>query len=291
MERNDWQDPLIDELLSSPVGRVLEKALNTIAAVQKNLYALMTGEDRPQLKLLEIATVVQLYLIRAMASGKAPREFGKDDWKDLAGKVSRFAILNDEIPYCEFVFQSYAAYIEASAKLLRRLTGAEDANEILELSETIHSNAERMHSGELSEPDYTEACLWLSLESMMKLLSSLLSSVLAPFVGADTTRLTQAVSQLAFEYGRFVLFAQERDMLKEYLQNQRVLDERLKTKYEVYVAMLHENAERFRHLIDAAFSAEIHESLLRSAALAKAAGVGESELLTTLEDVDDFFLS
>ena len=49
-------------------------------------------------------------------------------------------------------------------------------------------------------------------------------------------------------------------------------------------------AEAFQILIDDAFSPEVGAELLRSSALARAAGVKEEELLTTLEDVDEFFL-
>ncbi len=290
MHAENWQKPLIDELLSSPVGQILEKAMNTIAEVQKHLYALVASEDSPQLKLLEIATVFQLFLVRTLASGKEFSEIGRDGWKNIAEKISKYAILNDESSYSEFVFLSYASYIDGSAKLLSRLTRIQDTDSILELSETIRSNTERMHRGELSEQDYTESCLWLSLEAMIKLLSTLLSSVLSPFVGKQTAQLAQAVSLLGFEYGRYVLFSQEHALLEEYLANQHTLDEHLRTKYDQFLVRLQENSEQFRKLIDAAFSADIHDSLRQSAELARAVGVAEEELLTTTDDIDAFFL-
>lgn len=290
MHAENWQKPLIDELLSSPVGQILEKAMNTIADVQKHLYALAASEDSSQLKLLEIATVFQLFLIRTLASGKKFSEIGKDGWKKIADKISKYAILNDESCYSEFVFLSYSSYIDGSAKLLSRLTKNQDTDSILELSETIRSNTERMNRGELSEQDYTEACLWLSLEAMLKLLSTLLSSVLSPFVGRQTAQLAQAVSQLGFEYGRYVLFSQEHVLLEEYLENQHTLDEHLRTKYDQFLVQLQENSEQFHQLIDAAFSADIPNSLRKSAELARSAGVAEEELLTTTDDVDAFFL-
>ena len=125
---------------------------------------------------------------------------------------------------------------------------------------------------------------------MIKLLSTLLSSVLSPFVGKQTAQLAQAVSLLGFEYGRYVLFSQEHALLEEYLANQHTLDEHLRTKYDQFLVRLQENSEQFRKLIDAAFSADIHDSLRQSAELARAAGVAEEELLTTTDDVDAFFL-
>ena len=291
MQPENWKKTLIDELLSSPVGDILQKAMGTVRAVQEHLYALMDSEDSPQLKLLEVGTVFQLFLIRTLASGKRPQELGEKDWKDIAEKISRFAILNDELSYSEFVFLTYASYIDSSVRLFRHLTGTQDSDAIQELSDTIRSRTEQFHAGELSEPDYIEACLWLSLEAMFKLLASLLSSALTSLVGRDCAKLTEAVSQLAFEYGRLVLFSKEHALLTEYLQNQRNLDERFRQKYEAYIDELQESSDHFQSLMKKAFSSELHDSLLQSAELARAAGAREEELLTTVEDVDEFFLA
>ena len=56
------------------------------------------------------------------------------------------------------------------------------------------------------------------------------------------------------------------------------------------MAEVNEHAERFRKLIDGAFRTDLHEALVQSAALAREAGVKEEELLTTVEDVDAFFM-
>ena len=102
--------------------------------------------------------------------------------------------------------------------------------------------------------------------------------------------LVQAVTQLAFEYGRYVLFAKEQAILTRYIENQYVLDKQLRADYEAYLAEVNEHAERFRKLIDGAFTTDLHEALVQSAALAREAGVKKEELLTTVEDVDAFFM-
>ena len=112
-----------------------------------------------------------------------------------------------------------------------------------------------------------------------------------PNIGPEFTYLTQAVAQLAFEYGRLVLLTREQKLLESYLENQRVLDEKLQAEYEEYLAELNEYSERFRGLIDAAFTPGIHDSLIQSVDLARASGVKEEDLLTSIEDVDDFFLN
>ena len=55
----------------------------------------------------------------------------------------------------------------------------------------------------------------------------------------------------------------------------------LKTDYEAYLAEVNERAERFRKLIDGAFTTDLHEALVQSAALAREAGGKEEEVLMT----------
>lgn len=69
------------------------------------------------------------------------------------------------------------------------------------------------------------------------------------------------------------------------------LDEKIQAEYEEYLAEVNTYSERFRGLIDKAFTPGIRNSLMKSAELARAAGVKEEELLTSIEDVDNFFLN
>ena len=290
MPTKNIQDILIDEFLSSPTGQLLQKAMRTIENVQENLYALATSEDSGKLKLLKIGTVLQIFLVDTLASGKRPNELETEDWKRIAEKVSQYAILGTEQQYSEFVFTLYANYIDISVKALNLIASEQSTSSIGKLSAEIRSKTETLQNGEITETAYVEDCLWLSLEAMIKLLATYLSAKLGPIIGEDRAQLLQAVSNLAFEYGRYVLYAKEQAILEEYIRNQHVLDEQLQAKYDAFLAELQENADQFNHLIDIAFSGNLHESLLQSAALARAAGVKEEEILKSVDDIDAFFM-
>ena len=290
MPTKNIQDILIDEFLSSPTGQLLQKAMRTIENVQENLYALATSEDSGKLKLLKIGTVLQIFLVDTLASGKRPNELETEDWKRIAEKVSQYAILGTEQQYSEFVFTLYANYIDISVKALNLIASEQSTSSIGELSAEIRSKTKTLQNGEITETAYVEDCLWLSLEAMIKLLATYLSAKLGPIIGEDRAQLLQAVSNLAFEYGRYVLYAKEQAILEEYIRNQHMLDEQLQAKYDAFLAELQENADQFNHLIDIAFSGNLHESLLQSAALARAAGVKEEEILKSVDDIDAFFM-
>ena len=285
----------LDELLNSPALQKLARIMEAITFVQENLNAVVESDDDIKRKLIKAATVFQIFLVQTLAEGKKPKDLTNEDWKIIAEKVSQYAIMSDGQEYSVFIFTMYANYIDASADWLSgRVTGEATVKAmdkaiacIKELSASIRFNTEQLQCGELSEVDYIEGCMWISLEAMIKLLAC----SLMPNIGPEFTYLTQAVAQLAFEYGRLVLLTREQKLLESYLENQRVLDEKLQAEYEEYLAELNEYSERFRGLIDAAFTPGIHDSLIQSVDLARAAGVKEEDLLTSIEDVDDFFLN
>ena len=280
------QELVINDFMSSPKGQKLKQALETIQSVQEGLYAMATSEDGDQLNLLKMATVFQLFFIDTLASGKKREDMTDEDWKHIAEQVYHHAILEDQQRYSEFVFARYADYIDISLKVYAGNIDEESVASIQEIADAIRRNAELMNQGEMSETDYIEDCLWLSLEAMIKLIASSLTMVIGP----DFSKLTQAVSQLAFEYGRYMLYAKEQAILQKYIDNQYVLDERLEAEYKTFLAGIEAQSERFRGLLDDAFSPDLHESLMHSVALARAAGVKEEDVLKSVEDVDTFFL-
>lgn len=280
------QEIAIEELRNSPAGQKISQAMETVAAVQRNLCALAESEDSTQLNLLKIGTVFQIFLIDTLASGADSQIIKPEEWGSIASKVSQYAVLEDGQRYSEFVFTLYADYIDLSAKGLSKIISKGSLASIKSIASDIRGKTTLLHKEVISESAYVDECLWLSLEAMVKLLSSSLTML----IGAEYSQLVQAISQLAFEYGRYVLYAKEQAILTAYIENQYILDEQLQQKYDAFQEELLEQAERFNQLIYQAFSSNIRETLMQSAELARVAGVREEEILTSLEDIDAFFM-
>jgi hypothetical protein len=269
--------------------------IEAITFMQENVKAFDKNDDDTKGKLIKAATVFQIFLVQTLAEGKKPKDLTNEDWRIIAEKVSHYAIMSDGQQYSIFIFTLYAEYIDASVDWIigkameESISTAmiESASKIKELSASIYFNTEQLQCGELSEVDYIEGCMWISLEAMIKLLACWLTRKTGP----EFAYLTQAVAQLAFEYGRLVLFTREQKLLESYIENQYILDEKLQTEYEDYLEEVNRYSEKLRGLIEKAFTPDIRESLMQSAELAKASGVKEEELLTSIEDVDDFFLN
>ena len=286
MPSKSFQDKTINQFLSFTADQKIRQFLEKAAAVQEGVYILMTKEESGKLTLLKAATVFQVFLIDVLAAGKKPGELTKSDWKNIADKVYRYAVLEDGQKYSEFVFTMYANYIDLSAEMFRESITEKKLSSIKELSATIRDNTEKLKNEEIDEVQYVENCLWLSLEAMMKLLCICFTRVL-PQEYAD---FVQSVPQLAFEYGRYVLYSREQELLDKYIQNQHALDEQLQKELDLYMEEVRVQAEAFQKLITDAFSPAFGEALRNSAALARAAGVKEEDILTDLKDVDAFFL-
>ncbi len=276
----------INELIHSPAGEWLGKAMETVTSVQRTLYAIVESDDSNQFTLLKIGTVFQIFLINSFASGKKPNDLKAEDWQNNAEKVAQYAVIEDGQTYSVFVFTLYAVYIEQSLKVLHKWNVSDEkAESVQAIAEEIRFKTEQLRNEEITEVDYIDQCLWLSLEAMIKCLSLSLTVLTGP----EFSQLAQAISQLAFEYGRYMLYSKEQAILQKYLKNQHILDDQLQKEYNTYLEEVKQNAERFQSLIDTAFSLNIRESLIESVALAKAAGVKEEELLKSVEEIDNFF--
>lgn len=286
MSKDSLWKPAINELISSNATKKLTQAVETISSLQQGLYALSESEDSRNLTMLKIGTVFQIFFLETLAAGKKPGELTEEDWKYIAGKVYKHAVIEDGQSYSEFVFTMYANYIDISAEKLSSVSDEQAQAAVKSIADSIRYNTERLREEEITETAYVESCLWLSLEAMMKLLALSLSFA----SGSEISTLVQGVSQLAFEYGRYRLFKKEDELLERYIQNQHELDEQLKNDYDAFLAEVQEQAERFQRLVNDAFSPDIHEALMQSAELAREVGVSEAELLTSVEDIDEFFL-
>ncbi len=284
----EYQEFTVEDLIDSPVGKWLEKAIDTIMKTQRVLFAAAESEDSSRLNLLKIGTVLQIFLIDTLITRKKPENLTKEDWENIADKVAEYAVLEEGQRYSEFVFKLYANYIDLSAEQLKLLyLVPKDKTEALKaLSAELRHNDELFRAEVITEVEYIEKNLWTAMEAMVKCMA--LSFTL--LVGPEYAELAESVSMLGFEYGRYVLYAKEQAILNAYIENQYALDEKLQQEYEEYLKEVRRNAERFRCLVDEAFSPGMRESLMQSVELAKEAGVKEEELLKSLDEIDDYFL-
>lgn len=276
----------LEQLIKTPAGEKLQQALQLIQTMQAHLAAMSEKEESPSVTGAKAATILTLTLLKKIASGKSPSSFDNEDWKELAHAVSEYVICLDGEQYSIFVFQLYEKYIRASAEMIARLTPHETVEAIRKLADELHSKEILFRNGQISEVAYTEDCLWISLEAMIKLIASTASM----FCGQQATEFAQALASCAFEYSRLMIYRKEQALLTQFIKSQHRLDEKLEAQYAAYLSELETQSKHFYALIDHAFVSDFRTAFLHSILLADAAGVKESEILSATEDIDSFFL-
>lgn len=280
----------LEFLENTPAGSMLQSAISTYSKVQTLLLRLSSAEDEGSLTALKIGTVLTEAFLEKFLQGKAPQDLTRADLAEIADRVTDFAVLMDGRDYSVFVFEQYARYIEFSAKLLAARSDARSTDQIgsiLAVSQEIRNNSRKLHDGEISEPEYIEACLWLSLEAILKCFSAYLSCTTGT---PEFGMLAQSISMLAFEYGRLMACKKEQAVLDASLKSQQQLDENLSEEFEAFKNRLEAEEAQFNELIANAFAPDFRDSLRSSAALASAAGVKEEDVLRTASDIDRFFM-
>ncbi|MBO6284201.1 MAG: hypothetical protein J6M63_09770 [Pseudobutyrivibrio sp.] len=277
----------IESLQNSELGMNFSKIIHTYEKIQEILQARLNDTSPDNYKDTRIGTVIIFAILSKLTKGKNIRAFSKDDWADIAEAVSQYAIFRDGQEYSIIIFNLYADYIDASVDYLKRLgVSKEKCAAVSMIAEQVRNLSENMMSNIISEIDYTEACLWLLLEAMIKLLSTY-STLL---IGEGKAEYLDIVSNLAFEYGRYILYKKEQEIITLYINNQYQLDEILSNKLEEYRKDLKKQSEQFDSLIANAFSPNINDRLKSSSQLAINAGVSSNEVLTNQEQIDDYFL-
>lgn len=276
----------IEYLQSTDIGEAINAGIETLQKAEETVSAMTSGTEDPSLTLLKVASALSVGVFKNMAvSGKMPKDFSRDEWAGIADEVVDIAILADGQVYTEMVFTTYARLIDLSVENWKKFLAPEALAEVSQISDSIRGLSDNLEKGRISEPDYVERCLWLCLEAMVKLLAAYKVIGLKNEYG----QLFRAIADLSVQYVRLTMYEKERDLLDEYLQNQKVLDEELQAKYDAYITELTSRSVEFDKLLDDAFSPDFQNTLKASVSFAEAAGVPKEQILDSQQKIDDYF--
>ncbi len=280
------KDLTIEYLEESDIGKNILKAMAGVQKAQETVMAYVNDDSPEQQKAMRAGTVIAFAIVSKVASGRPIKEFTKEDWMEIASKTADYAVLIDGQRYSEWIFLVYAQYVDISVKVLE-MNGIsqEKCDAISKIAEDVRNLGNQLEDGQIDESAYTERCLWLLLEAMVKLLSSY--SVV--IVGEELADLNQSVAMLALEYARYTLYKREQAILEEYLSHQHEVDDELDCKLAAYKLELEDKSKVFKSLLEDAFAPNIANRLKASVEIARNVGVDELEILNSIEKIDCFF--
>ena len=97
------KDLALEQLIKSPVGAQLQKAMQIFQTVQNHYLALAEKQDEMGMTGIKAITIMTFSILKKIANGKMPSELDKADWKDIATEVSQFAVIADDQQYSVFI--------------------------------------------------------------------------------------------------------------------------------------------------------------------------------------------
>ena len=275
----------IDYFLKTKLGQKLDIAMQTIqdrlSTIQTYANAMAEKDEDISTASLKVLTVMTFAILQRIGQGQDLKSFSKEDWKDILSETGQISILLDEQKYTVFVFMLYEKYIRYSADCLSEFY-PEKAQRINLVADELKQEHIKFYDGLISEPIYVEDCLWISLDAMIKLLAS------CSYLSHDGK--DGELSMALFEFARLKYYQEEYKIVQEYIDSQYQMDDQLQLRYDSFLKKLQLESEQYQKLIDNAFSPNFREAFLGSIALAKASGVEQKEILTSISDVDDYFL-
>ncbi|MBR0391962.1 MAG: hypothetical protein IJK38_06540 [Oscillospiraceae bacterium] len=279
-------DLTLEYLNNTKTGAAILKILPVFQQAQETLLSYLEDTSPDHQKQIRMGTVLTLLILGKLASGKKIEDFQIEDWQDVASRAAEYAIKIDPQQYSISIFSLYAQYVDASADYLRMLHVSEGkCDAIRNIACIVREAGEQLKRGEISETAYTEKCLWQLLEAMIKLLAAF-GSVFLPKDAAD---FVQSRSAFAFEYGRYTLYKREQELLEEYIAHQYEVDDELNQKFAEFQEALKLRQDEFMSLVSDAFDPDIMTRFRSTVEIAESAGVDESEILDSVEKIDDFF--
>ena len=290
MDVSEIEKVTLEVLKDTSAEDEVKKAFAAFEKAQVVALSLNDINDERDLTLTKIGTVLSLDLFNLLFSGKKPEDITQEEWQSIAADVIDKAVIMDGQSYSVYVFDLYEQYIEISADVLRKKTDnsrrLEDIDSISGLASELGKKKKQLNQGEISEVDYTEDCLWISFDAMVKCMSVYIGLHITEEYGS----LIISSSDFAVAYARFVLYRREQELLDCYLQNQYQLDEQLEERFDQFKKDLQEEIDRFNTVINNAFDTDIRSAFSGSVELAHEAGVREEEILKNVDDIDDYFL-
>ncbi len=251
---------------------------------------------------IESATVFVTAIASKLKDGKRLRDLDENDWIEIAsasGKgFAKGAVRGASVYFITsfniagYVSQTYNLashdYVANAVDSYVSMSGVA-ASALVTASFGVAEQAHRMRMGAIDETEFLERSELLCLDASVSAFSSIVGQAVipVPVLGAV---IGNTVGNVLYQIAKDGLNEKEQALAEAYIKEQQELDATLDARYQVLIAELNEGMKEYLALLDMALSPDPSEAFDGSIALAKSVGVPEDELLTTMDDIDDFFL-
>ena len=77
-------------------------------------------------------------------NGKDPKNFAKDDWKDILDNVADYGVMMDPQKHTELVFELFATYIDFSVDINKQCVNETNSKDIKEIASEIRNMTKKL---------------------------------------------------------------------------------------------------------------------------------------------------
>lgn len=210
--------------------------------------------------------------------GKKFSEFDSKDWEYIAketGKGAGKGAIRGAVIY------GLTNYTKTPAAVASALCTA---------SFGVAEQAYRLRKGEITQDEFIKNSEILCLDVSVSALSSFLGQTLipVPVLGAV---IGNTIGTTLYQISKEVLSSEERRIIRQYYEHLNKLDKELDKRNKELINELNDGLKRYYKLLEKAFSPNYEEALYGSVALANAYGLPTDELVTSIEEIDEYFLN
>lgn len=276
----------LEYLLKYPESEALVRVANIImklCPIIKDIPRIIAYKEDDDKK---VFTVLTFEFARKIHEKGSLDEFTSEDWADIAVAVDANTFKCDGRSYSIYIFGMYAKAFEGISNNMKGMVPDAKAKEVRRIAEEIRKLEDAITAETFKEADYTEKCLWLCLEGVIKVLMLYVYKI-----GKDTTHteLAESITMLAFEYARHSITEKENELLTEYIDGQRELDEKLKLELDAYTGLLKKKTELFKSFMEDSWSDDHEIALSGTAKVARYSGILENEIIDSRAKADEIF--
>lgn len=217
-------------------------------------------------------------VVKKRKQGKRIGEFDLNDWEDVFRETGIGTVKGGVRGVSIYMLTNFTA------------TPAAVASALCTASFGVAEQAYLLRTGQISEDQFIINSEMLCLDTSVSALSSFVGQALipVPVLGAV---IGNTVGVLLYQIAKDNLTKKEQKLVENYLKYLANLDIALDNKYKKCIEELNASLMVYYGLLERAFSPNYAEALSGSVDLALKFGVPSGELLTSISDIDDYFLN
>lgn len=226
---------------------------------------------------IESGAAFAMAIASKMREGKRIRDLDSDDWMNIAGESGKGFAKGGVRGASVYFLTNFTA------------TSGSVASSLVTASFGVAEQAHRMRQGSISEAEFLEQSELLCLDATVSAVSSFVGQAVIPIPVLGAV-IGNTVGNVLLQIAKDGLNEQEQAIAHTYAEAQRSLNATLDARYQALMLSLGVGMREYLELLEGAMSPDPLEAFDGSIALARSMGVPDGELLTSLDEIDDFFL-